>query len=315
MVEKFMKKAGLLLLVVLTLVACGKKEDSKIKIGITQIVEHPALDAARKGFMEVLQASEFASRVEFEEKSAQGDMAVAQTIAEGFVNDKKDMILAIATPTAQASFNATKEIPILITAVTDPKAAGLVGDNITGTSDATPIEKQFALLKQLLPNAKKIGIVYNLGEQNSEIQVASAKALASKFGFTIETVGVSNVNEIAQALDAFLPKVDALYEPTDNLVASAMPLIAEKSIANKKAVITGEKGMVEAGGLATEGIDYYELGKQTGEMAIKVLKGEKPNTLAIKTLEKTELVINMKTLNALGLTLPADLDKKATKVE
>ena len=242
-------------------------------------------------------------------------MAVAQTIAEGFVNDKKDMILAIATPTAQASFNATKEIPILITAVTDPKAAGLVGDNITGTSDATPIEKQFALLKQLLPNAKKIGIVYNLGEQNSEIQVASAKALASKFGFTIETVGVSNVNEIAQALDALLPKVDALYEPTDNLVASAMPLIAEKSIANKKAVITGEKGMVEAGGLATEGIDYYELGKQTGEMAIKVLKGEKPNTLAIKTLEKTELVINMKTLNALGLTLPADLDKKATKVE
>ena len=184
-------------------------------------------------------------------------MAVAQTIAEGFVNDKKDMILAIATPTAQASFNATKEIPILITAVTDPKAAGLVGDNITGTSDATPIEKQFALLKQLLPNAKKIGIVYNLGEQNSEIQVASAKALASKFGFTIETVGVSNVNEIAQALDALLPKVDALYEPTDNLVASAMPLIAEKSIANKKAVITGEKVMVEAVWLATEGIDYY----------------------------------------------------------
>ena len=109
--------------------------------------------------------------------------------------------------------------------------------------------------------------------------------------------------------------MDALYEPTDNLVASAMPLIAEKSIANKKAVITGEKGMVEAGGLATEGIDYYELGKQTGEMAIKVLKGEKPNTLEIKTLEKTELVINMKTLNALGLTLPVDLDKKATKVE
>lgn len=139
--------------------------------------------------------------------------------------------------------------------------------------------------------------------------------MASKFGFTIETVGVSNVNEIAQALDALLPKVDALYEPTDNLVASSMPLIAEKSIASKKAVIAAEKGMVEAGGLATEGIDYYELGKQTGEMAIKVLKGEKPNTLAIKTLEKTELVVNVKTLNALGLTLPADLDKKATKVE
>ena len=211
MEARVLKKVVFFALLALSIIACGKKEETKgeatketpketkIKIGITQIVEHPALDAARKGFMEVLQASEFASRVEFEEKSAQGDMAVAQTIAEGFVNDKKDMILAIATPTAQASFNATKEIPILITAVTDPKAAGLVGDNITGTSDATPIEKQFALLKQLLPNAKKIGIVYNLGEQNSEIQVASAKALASKFGFTIETVGVSNVNEIGRA--------------------------------------------------------------------------------------------------------------------
>lgn len=315
MVVSFLKKIVLTVFILATIIACGKKDDSQIKIGITQIVEHPALDAARKGFMEVLQASEFADRILFEEKSAQGDMAVAQTIAEGFVNDKKDLILAIATPTAQASFNATKDIPILITAVTDPVAAGLVGENITGTSDATPVEKQFELLKQLLPNAKKIGIIYNLGEQNSEIQVETAKKLASKFGFVIETVGVSNVNEIAQALDSLLPKVDAIYEPTDNLVASAMPLIAEKSIAQKKPVIAGEKGMVEAGALATEGIDYYELGKQTGEMAIKVLKGEKPNTLAIKTLEKTELVINTKTLNALGLTLPADLDKKATKVE
>lgn len=154
MVVSFLKKIVLTVFILATIIACGKKDDSQIKIGITQIVEHPALDAARKGFMEVLQASEFADRILFEEKSAQGDMAVAQTIAEGFVNDKKDLILAIATPTAQASFNATKDIPILITAVTDPVAAGLVGENITGTSDATPVEKQFELLKQLLPNAK-----------------------------------------------------------------------------------------------------------------------------------------------------------------
>lgn len=314
MVEKILKKVSLILMLLLA-VACGKKEDEKITIGITQIVEHPALDAAKKGFEEVLKASEFGSRIEFEEKSAQGDMAVAQTIAEGFVNSQKNMILAIATPTAQASFNATKDIPILITAVTDPKAAGLIGENVTGTSDATPIEKQFNLIKKIYPQAKTVGIIYNIGEQNSEIQVNQAKAIADKFGFKIEAVGVSNINEISQGLDSLLDKVDVLYAPTDNLIASSMPLISEKSIAKKKGIIAAEKGMVEAGALATEGIDYYELGKQTGEMAIRVLKGEKPGSLPIKTLEKTELVINTKVFAALGLTVDDELNSKATKVE
>lgn len=313
MVEKFLK-VGMMLLLIFT-VACGKKEDEKISIGITQIVEHPALDAAKKGFEEVLKASEFGPKIVFEEKSAQGDMAVAQTIAEEFVNSKKNMILAIATPTAQATYNATKDIPILITAVTDPKAAGLTGSNITGTSDATPIDKQFNLLKTLIPNAKTIGIIYNIGEQNSEIQVKQAKDVAQKLGLKIETVGVSNINEISQGLDSLLDKVDVLYAPTDNLIASSMPLISEKSTAKKKAIIAGEKGMVEAGALATEGIDYYELGKQTGEMAIKVLKGEKPSNIEIKTLEKTELVINSKVLEALGIKISDEIKAKATIVK
>lgn len=311
---KIFKKLALLVLLLFA-VACGKKDDEKIKIGITQIVEHPALDAAREGFIEVLKASEFGDKIEFESKSAQGDMAIAQSIAESFVNDKKSMILAIATPTAQASFNATKEIPILITAVTDPKSAGLIGDNVTGTSDATPMEKQFTLMKKIFPDVKRVGIIYNIGEQNSEIQVNQAKDLAGKFGFVIEAVGVSNINEISQGLDALLNKVDVLYAPTDNLIASSMPLIAEKSIAKKKGVIAGEKGMVEAGALATEGISYYELGRQTGEMALRVLRGEKPSNLEIKTLENTELVINTKTFAALGLTISEELDANATKVE
>ena len=152
------------------------------------------------------------------------------------------------------------------------------------------------------------------GEQNSEVQVAQAEEIAKKYGLSIEKVGISTVNEVAQAIDALLAKVDVLYTPTDNLVASAMPLISEKSLAAKKAVIGAEKGQVESGALATEGIDYYELGKQTGQMALEVLKGAKPNTLPIKTLEKTELVINTKIAEKLGLTIPADLLDKATKI-
>ncbi len=184
MVKNVVKMVGIFLLLVFV-VACSKKDEGSIKIGISQIIEHPALDSAREGFVEVIMSSEFADKVVFDSKSAQGDMSIAQNIAQSFVEDEKDMILAIATPTAQASYNATKEIPILITAVTDPISAGLVGDNISGTSDATPIEKQFELLKALIPDAKKVGIIYNLSEQNSEIQVTNAQNIAGKFGLEV----------------------------------------------------------------------------------------------------------------------------------
>lgn len=310
MMKNVVKVLGLLM-VLLGIAACGEKkvEEKKISIGITQIVEHPALDAAREGFLEVINNSEFKGKVEVDLKSAQGDMSIAQNIATSFVEDKKDMILAIATPTAQAAYNATKDIPILITAVTDPKAAGLTGDNVTGTSDATPIDKQFELLKKLVPNSKKVGIIYNLSEQNSEIQVNNAKAIAGEYGLEIEAVGVSSVNEVAQALDSILLKVDVLYTPADNLVASAMPLIVDKSMKANIAVIGAEKAHVEAGALATEGIDYYKLGKQTGNMALKVLKGEKPSDLEIKTLEDTELIINQSSAQKLGIEIGSELTK------
>lgn len=307
------KLVGLLALVLImgATVSCGQKEKERISIGITQIVEHPALDAARDGFLEVLKASEFGDRLDIESKSAQGDISIAQNIAQSFVESKKDIILAIATPTAQAAYNATKEIPILITAVTDPVAAGLTGANVTGTSDATPMDKQFELLKKLIPQAKKVGIVYNLSEQNSEIQVNMAKAICGKYGFEIEAVGISSVNEMSQALDILLTKVDVLYTPTDNLVVSAMPLIVEKSIKAGIAVIGSESGQVEAGALATEGISYYNLGKQTGEMAIEVLRGKKPSEIAIKTLDETELIINVESAKKLNIELNPELKEQA----
>jgi putative ABC transport system substrate-binding protein len=300
-----------LALVVVATVSCGQKEKEKISVGITQIVEHPALDAARDGFLEVLKASEFGDRLDIEIKSAQGDMSIAQNIAQSFVESKKDIILAIATPTAQAAYNATKEIPILITAVTDPIAAGLTGTNITGTSDATPIDKQFELMKKLIPKSKKVGIVYNMSEQNSEIQVNNAKAICGNYGIEIEAVGISSVNEMAQALDMLLTKVDVIYTPTDNLVASAMPLIVEKSIKAGVAVIGAESAHVEAGALATQGINYYNLGKQTGEMAIEVLRGKKASELEIKTLDETELIINVESAKKLNIELNPELKEQA----
>ena len=293
------------------------------KIGISQIVEHPALDSARKGFIDALKSKglEEGKNIEIEFQNAQGDMPTSQIIAQNFVSGKKDLILAIATPTAQAAYNATKEIPILITAVTDPVAAGLVKSmekpqsNVTGTSDAAPLVKQFELLKQLVPNAKKIGILYNTSEANSEVQVEQAKKVAKDFGFEILTSGITNVNDIPQALEALVKKIDVLYAPTDNIVASSMPLISSKTIESKIPVIAAEAGMVDAGALATEGIDYYNLGFQTGLAAVEVINGKKPQDIPVTTLKDTKLIINQVTAQKLGITIPKDLQDKADFVD
>lgn len=298
----------------------NKTEKEKvIKIGITQIVEHPALDAARKGFIDGLASKGFkdGEQIEIDFQNAQGDMPTAQTIAQNFVSQKKDMILAIATPTAQAAFNATKEIPILITAVTDPKEAGLVKSwdssetNVTGTSDMAPISKQFELLKKLIPNARKVGILYNTSETNSEIQINHAKEKAKAFGLEIITTGITSVNDVPQSLNNLLGKIDVLYTPTDNLVASAMPLIAAESMKKNIPIIGAERAHVENGALATEGIDYYKLGFQTGLVAVDIINGKTPAAIPVTTLENTELVINIDAAKRLNIDLPQDLKTQA----
>ena len=299
------------------------QDEKKVKkIGITQIVEHPALDASRKGFVEALKSKGFedGKNIEIDFQNAQGEPATAQTIAQNFVSKKKDLILAIATPTAQASFNATKSIPILITAVTDPVQAGLVKSldkpetNVTGTSDNVPIETQFELLKKLVPNGKKVGILYNTSEANSGIQVEAAKKAAPSFGLEIVPTGVTNVNEIPQALDTLLGKIDVLYVPTDNMVVSAIPIISSQCFKKSIPIIGSERGQVEGGALATTGIDYYKLGFQTGLAAVEVLNGKSPKDIPVTTLKDMQLVINTDAAKKLNITIPEDLNSKAEKI-
>lgn len=318
-----MKKILTAVIMAMMMMACGKNDNGKIKIGISQIVEHPALDAAREGFVKALSDKGYrdGENIKISYQNAQNDISVAQSIADGFVSDKSDMILAIATPSAQAAYNATKKIPILITAVTDPVGAGLVKSNlkpetnVSGTSDATPIASQFALIKELIPNAKKIGIIYNTSEQNSIAQVNEAKRIAKELGFKIVESGVTNVNEIAQALDVILGDIDVLYTPTDNLIVSATPLVVSKTLERKIPLIGCIEDQVNNGALATETIDYFKLGYQTGQVAIKILQGEDVSSIPVETLNNTELILNKTTAGMLGITLSDELLSRAKIVK
>jgi len=299
------------------------KSNKPIEIGITQIVEHPALDSARQGFIDALASKGYrdGENLKIDFQNAQGDIPTAQTIAQNFASSKKDMIFAVATPSAQAAFNATKDIPILITAVTDPEDAGLVKSmekpetNVTGTSDAAPMDKQMELLKNLIPHAKKVGILYNTSERNSEIQVEMAKELSDSFDIEIIASGVTSTNEVPQALDSLMNKIDVLYVPTDNLIASAIAIISEKCIENNIPIIGSEKGHVEGGALATEGIDYYKLGFQTGIMAVEVLEGASTKDMPIETLKDTTLTINMDTAEKLNIKISKEMLERAEIVK
>ena len=291
-----------------------KADDKVYKIGITQIVSHQALDKAREGFKDALE--EAGIKAEYDEQNAQGDVTIANTIANKFVTDKVDLVFAIATPTAQAVSNATSDTPILFSAVTDPEAAGLVKPNVTGSSDKVDIEQQLALLREISKDAKKIGFLYNSSEENSLVQLEEIKKIAGKYNFEIVEQGISSANELPQAIDKMLTQVDALYLPTDNLISSSSALIAEKANAAKKITFAAESGMLENGIFITKGIDYYQLGKEAGKMAAEILKnGKKPSDLPYKVSETTEIAVNKQTLEQLGIKLPEDVMSKAKFIE
>ena len=280
--------------------------EKKFKIGISQFAEHPALDQVRKGFEDELKAE--GVDAEFIYKNAQGDTGVAGLIAQKFVSDKVDLIFGIATISAQTAKQATDEIPVLFSAVTDPVYSQLVdsmnsvGGNVTGTTDATPMDKQLALFKDLNPEIKKIGIIYNTSESNSEIQVEQAIKEADKLGLEIVPVGVNNINDIPQAMNSLAKKSDAFYGITDNIVASSIGLIA-KTVNSKKIVSIGaEEAHVKGGLLMTNGLSYYELGKQTGAMAKKILVDDvKPSQMPVETSKTTAKVVNEKIMKKIGI--------------
>ena len=286
-----MKKILLFMLMVLC-IACGKEKESKVKIGITQIVEHQSLDDVRQGVVDSLKANGYGEdKVEISYKNAQGDFGTAQMIAQEFKNTS-DIVVAISTPSAQAAVNNIKDKPIFFSAITNPESAGVLAENVTGVSDRSPVKKQVELIKELLPEAKKIGIVYNTSEQNSFYLTDEFKKEAEKNGYVVVVKGITNVNEIASALDTILPEVDVLYTTIDNTIASTYPLIIDKSKKDNKPVIGATKSYVDQGALASEGISDYKVGYQTGEMIVRYLKGEDIKNMKFEVVRESERYIN-----------------------
>ena len=286
----------------------------KYRIGITQIASHPALDSAREGFKDAFK--EAGIEADFDEKNANGETANANLIANNFVSSKEDLIFAIATNAAQPASQATNEIPVVFSAITDPQAAGILKDNVTGVSDRMDVKQQIELLLKLNPNIKNLGVIYNSSEQNSKIQVEDLKKAAKELGINVVEKSIVQANEIPQAADSLVREADAVYLPTDNLVASVVSLITEKATTAKKIVFGGEAAHVKGGALITQGVSYYEIGKEAGKMAIDILKnGKKPNEIKFKTMPLNEIVVNAKTLAALGISLPEDVKSKAKLVQ
>ncbi|MGT2722461.1 ABC transporter substrate-binding protein [Streptococcus porcinus] len=309
-------KLVVLTLVSLLLVACrsteGKSPVSQqtVTVGILQYMEHDSLTAARKGFEAELKKEGYTQgkNLKIVYQNAQGDQANLQTISEQLLK-KSDLVLAIATPAAQALATASTDIPIVFTAVTDPLSADLVkslkkpGGLITGTSDQAPIAKQVTLLKEVLPKAREVGILYTSSERNSEVQVKKAEKELKKAGYRVSKKGISSSNEVQDATNSLMHTADALFVPTDNTVASTMTMIGQLSVEHQVPVIGGSTDMVDAGGLLTYGTNYSQLGRQVARQAVTILKGQNPATIPVELPKKVNLHVNRQQAQKLGIDL------------
>ena len=292
------------------------------KVGIIQIVEHPSLNTIRESFVKELEAKGYKNgeKISLDYQNAQNDQTNLKTIAKKFVSDDYDLIVAIATPSAQAVVTETSEIPVIFSAATDPVGSGLVtnlekpGKNVTGTSDRVSAERIMELAKQITPEMKTIGALYNTSETNSVSVVKELKEYAAKNGLKVVEATVTNSSEVQQAATSLAGKVDAIFSPIDNTIASAMPLVSQ--IANKAQipVYVGAYSMVRDGGLATYGINYKILGQETANMAALILEGKNPGEIPVKTMEDMDIYLNQKTADAIGITFPAEILEKAAEI-
>ncbi len=321
-ISRWMKTAAVAAMVSAALTGCGedKKAEAPKTIGIVQLVEHDALDAANRGITDALK--ERGVTMEIDRQNAQADQSNLRNIAQRFVSHNYPLIFAIATPAAQTVANATSTTPIVATAVTDFAVAKLVKDNnkpgtkVTGSSDMNPIAAQTELLLKLVPNAKTVGTIYNSSEINSQLQIDILRKELEKHGVALAEATISSVNDIQQAAQSLVGKVDVMYVPTDNVVASSMPTLYRVTQAAKLAVVAGEAGMVRSGATATVAVDYYNLGKIAGNMGADILEGKaKPQDMPIRYQTEFKVVLNEPVVKELGLTVPEDVAKNVTWVK
>lgn len=293
------------------------------KVAVSQIVEHPALDATRQGLLDGLKAKgyEEGKNLEFDFKTAQGNPAIAVQIARQFVGENPDVLVGIATPTAQALVSATKNIPVVFTAVTDPVGAKLVssmeqpGKNVTGLSDLSPVEQHVELIKEIMPNVKSIGVVYNPGEANAVSLMELLKASTQKHGITLVEATALKSADVQSATQAISAKSDVIYALIDNTVASAIEGMIVAANQAKTPVFGAATSYVERGAVASLGFDYYQIGVQTADYVAAILEGAAPGSLDVKVAKGSDLVINKTSAEKLGLEIPKSVMDRATSVK
>ena len=297
----------------------GKADGSgKKMVGIVQIVQHPALDESNQGFVDALEKRGLKDKIEIDQQNAQGDQSNLQTIANRFVSGKYALIGAISTPAAQAMANATNEIPIVCTAIADFENAKLMKSeaapdaNVTGTHDRGPLDKQVALIREIQPDVKVIGTIYNSSEINSIIQAERLRKACEPFGIEVRELTVNSINDVQQVAESFIGEVDAIFVPTDNVVASSIPNLMAVANKGKIPVYGAEAGHVKSGAFASESISFYDIGYRAGEMAADILEGKKTvKELPVEGAAQSKLYINKQEMETLGISVPASVLDRA----
>lgn len=319
-----MKRISLVFILLLVLVPFTGAAAKTYTVSVSQFVEHPALDAALKGFQDYLKENNV--DIKYNIHNAQANMATAGQIGSQIMGEKPDLILAIATPSAQTCAQALKKAPhmrktpLLFSAVTDPVMAGLVkdlkhpGKNITGVSDMLPLGKHMQMIRTFNPAMKKLGVLYNSGETNSISSVKLLKKVGKEMGYEVIGATVSKTSEVYQAAKSLVGKVDAVFVPTDNTVVEALESAVKVCSQNDLPLFGADVDSVKRGCVAAMGFDYYKHGRQTGAMAKEILDGHKPGDMPVETQQDLKLHINLKSAKAMGVTVPASLLKAADKV-